>query len=104
MTPEHTPEQFMEMAWKRYHTEPIFHARVYHAARMLKQEIKNTGMPWSESFDGVLTAGAAAGLLMADIHDPETGEFIDLAGTTGATPGRSERTAGPEPTAPPTDD
>lgn len=96
--PEITAEELVEEAWHRYHTEPIFHARVYKAAAALKTEITNTGMPWPRAFDGVLTAAAALGLLMSDIHDPETGDFIDFRRETSSPETAGERVFDAQPT------
>jgi hypothetical protein len=93
-----TPEEIVDMVWNRYDTDPLFHARVYKAAQVLKTEIQNTGMPWSRSFDGVITAACATGLMMADIHDAETGEFIEFHGEAERVTSGGERLVGPEPT------
>lgn len=65
----------LQLAWKRYHDEPIFHARVHHAVLAVRSEAEETGFTWPEMFDGLLKAAAAAALLISEIHDEETGDF-----------------------------
>lgn len=68
-------EGLLQLAWRRYHDEPIFHARVHHAVLAVRQEAEESGFSWPEMFDGLLKASAAAALLISEIHDEDTGDF-----------------------------
>lgn len=89
-------EGLVELAWDRYHNEPLFHARVYHAVAAVRFQAKADGFTWPEQFDGILTATAATALLLSEIHDPDTGEFNEMAGDSGRTDRRIEQPPGPE--------
>jgi hypothetical protein len=67
-------EGLLDLAWKRYHEEPLFHARVHHAVLAVRQEAEESGFTWPEQFDGILKASAAAALLISEIHDQDTGD------------------------------
>ncbi len=95
-----------ELAWKRYHEDPLFHARVHHATLAVRQEANESGFTWPEQFDGILKAAAANALLISEIQDPDTGEInipkesddgdYGVAGHPERAEGLGERDSGPE--------
>lgn len=87
-------EGLVELAWERYHAEPLFNARVHHAVTAVRSQAREDGFTWPEQFDGILKAAAATALLISEIHDPETGEFNELDGDPGRAEGPVEQPVG----------